>query len=630
MGGSQINERDDLPIFRPRMGGGRRARARAGATSLRNALLARLGRLHGARRASSSAAVRGFGTGARRVVIKAHVLRLNATGAKAAALHLRYIERDGVERDGSRGVLYNAQGEARAEAFEQPRFDEKHQFRLIVAPEDGGELDLTAYVRRLMATVERDVDRKLEWAAVDHHDTEHPHAHVIIRGVDRDGLQVRLDRAYVSYGLRARAQELATQELGPRHALDIRRAHAKEITQERFTSLDRELERRAKENQVEVPSRDQRGPVDDSTLVARLQHLEGLRLAERLSPTSWKLAEGWQEPLRELGTRGDILKQIHAAISGDAARYHVVRAGRAMPTDPGGGSEVVSGRVASKGLSDELKGAFYAVIETPTGRAYHVPLDRRGAETLRAGDIVSFSTRPEPPVRPVDRQIAEVARARGGVYAPGRRADGAPHPHERRLRELERLGLATLEAPDRWKVSPDLLQKLTERSRDMPARHQVVFRKEPLSVPAQVSHSGPVWLDRVKTDALAPYGFGAELKVALEQRHEALLRLGVQSDDPDRAVKLREVERRAVGREIAARSGRAFLPSAPDAFRGRVHIGDPGSPAGGYAVISDGQRFVVLRASAGLRAAQGKTVAVTRDAQGRLLIRPAPDLDIGR
>ena len=293
---------------------------------------------------------------------------------------------------------------------------------------------------------------------------------------------------------------------------------------------------------------------------------------------------------------------------------------------PPAGRRSSPGRVASKGLSDELKGAFYAVIETPTGRAYHVPLDRRGAETLRAGDIVSFTTRPEPPVRPVDREIAEVARTRGGVYTLGRTAEGAPHPHERRLRELERLGLATLEAPDRWKVSPNLVQELVARSRETPARHQLLVRKEPLSVPAQVRHLGPVWLDRVKTDALAPYGFGAELKVALEQRREALVRLGVQPDDPDpdRAAKLREVERRAVGRGIAARSGRLFLPSAPDAFRGRVHVGDPGSPEGGYAVISDGQRFVVLRATPGLRAAQGKTVAITRDAQGRLLVGLRP------
>jgi type IV secretory pathway VirD2 relaxase len=629
MSGSQIEERDDLPIFRPRMGRGRPARTSSGATTLRNALLAKLRQSPGARRAPGSAAVRGLGDGARRVVVKAHVLRLNASGAKAAALHLRYIERDGVEKDGSKGVLYNAEGPARAEAFEQPRFDEKHQFRLIVAPEDGGRLDLSAYVRRLMATVERDVDRKLEWAAVNHHDTEHPHAHIVIRGVDRDGRQVRLDRAYVSYGLRARAQELATQELGRRHALDVQRARSKEVTQDRFTSLDRELERRAKNNQVQLPSRDRRGFVDASTLVARLRHLEGLRLAERLSPTSWKLVEGWQEPLRELGARGDILKQIHAAISGDPARYHVVRAGRAMPTDPAGGSEVVSGRVASRGLSDELKGAFYAVIETPTGRAYHVPLDRPAAETLRAGDIVSFTTRPEAPVRPLDRQIADAARAYGGVYTLKRTADGAPHPHERRLRELERLGLATLETPDRWKVSPNLLQELTARSRDTPTRYQVLVRKEPLSLPAQVRHPGPVWLDRIKTDALAPYGFGSELKVALAQRREALLRLGVQPDDPDRTAKLREIERRAVGGEIAARSGRAFLPTAPDAFRGRVHVGERRSPDRGYAIVSNGMRFVVLRATSALRAAQGTTVTVTRDARGRVLVRPVPDHDIG-
>jgi type IV secretory pathway VirD2 relaxase len=138
---------------------------------------------------------------------------MNASGAKAAALHLRYIERDGVEKDGSKGVLYDADGPARAKAFEQPRPGEKHQFRLIVSPEDAGELDLTVYVRRLMATVERDVGRKLEWAAVNHHDTDHPHAHIVIRGVDRDARSA--GPRVPSSGLRWRAQNLLPR-LGPR------------------------------------------------------------------------------------------------------------------------------------------------------------------------------------------------------------------------------------------------------------------------------------------------------------------------------------------------------------------------------------------------------------------------------
>jgi hypothetical protein len=47
------------------------------------------------------------------------------------------------------------------------------------------------------------------------------------------------------------------------------------------------------------------------------------------------------------------------------------------------------------------------------------------------------------------------------------------------------------------------------------------------------------------------------------------------------------------------------------------------------ASFSDGQRFVVLRATAALRAAHGKTVMVTRDPKGRLLVRPDPGKDIG-
>jgi hypothetical protein len=242
---------------------------------------------------------------------------------------------------------------------------------------------------------------------------------------------------------------------------------------------------------------------------------------------------------------------------------------------------------------------------------------------------VSFTTKPEEPVRPADRQIAEVARARDGIYTLERTEGTAPHPHQRRLRELERLGLVTPEAPDRWKVPPNLLQQLAERQRGAPVRHRLVVRKEPLSLQGQVRHPGPVWLDRVKTDSLAPYGFGAELKGLVEHRREALRRLGVQPDDPNRSVKLGEIERQAVGREIAARTRQAFLPTAPDAFRGRVQVGDAGSRGAAYAVVSDGQRFILLRATAALGAAHGKTVTVTRDAQGRLLVRPDPGKDIG-
>ncbi len=607
------------------MRGGRGSTPRGGSARLRNALLSCVPR--GARRHGPRLQVTGLGAGTRRVVVKAHVARLGGRGARAAVLHLRYIERDGVEKDGSKGVLYNASGLASAEAFEQPRVGEKHQFRIIVSPEDAGELDLTVYVRRLMAQVEQDLGRKVEWAAVNHYNTEHPHAHLVIRGVDREGRELRLERSYISNGLRSRGQEIATEELGPRLDLDVRRVREREVSQERFTSLDRELERRAVADGVQARTPRPTGRLDESVLVARLQHLESLRLAERVGPASWTLSPGWKDELRELGTRGDILKQIHRAAPGDRARYRIVRVGQPLDVDRADELVVHLGRVASKGLSDELKGSFYVVLETPTGHAYHLPLDARTAEELRPGDIVTFATRREPAVRPVDREIAQSAAARGGSYAPEPAADGAPHPHLRRLRWLEREGLAAPEAPGRWKVSPNLLQELEARHQRAPARYELRVRKEP-SLEEQIQHRGRTAIDGVKTEALSPFGFGAEMKRALEQREAVLSRLGIRPGDPNRSPDRCELERCATGEAFAARTNQTFVRDTPERFRGRVQLEETRFPD--YAVVSDGLRFVVLRNSPELRAAQWKKVSLSRDSQGRVLVRPEMDRDLGR
>jgi hypothetical protein len=475
-----------------------------------------------------------------------------------------------------------------------------------------------------MATLERDVGRKVEWAAANHFDTSHPHVHIVVRGIDCDGRELRIDRGYISAGMRWRAQELATQELGPRPERDVRRAEEREVNQQRFTTLDRELERRGPDHFVEVRTPAPRGRIDESLLIARLEHLEGMRLAERVSRTSWRLAEGWQKRLRDQGSRGDILQQIHAAVRGDPSRYDAVGPGQALPPEPGIASSVVTGRVAGKGLSDELKGTFYAVVETPAGRAYQVPLDARSAQTVGVGDLVSLATPPASPVRPVDRQIAEAARARGGVFAVD------PSAVVRRLRDLERAGLVAAEGPARWKVPPDLVDRLAERGRDAPARHRLVVRKEPLSLKEQVVHQGPVWLDRVETKTLAGWRLGADVRQAVADRREALRRLGIGPDDPDRVAKLRELERSRFGAELAARSGLTFLARTPEGFRGRIEPTRAAGPPSAYAMVSDGERFVVLRATPLLHALQGQSVEVTRDSKGRLVVRPALDRGIDR
>ena len=138
------------------------------------------------------------------------------------------------------------------------------------------------------------------------------------------------------------------------------------------------------------------------------------------------------------------------------------------------------------------------MLETPSGEAYHVPLDRQSADALQTGDLVSFASRPQAAMRPIDRDIAQAARAHDGVLALDRAAsDDSAQALRRRLRELERMGLAASESPKRWKVPVDLLDALQQRQQDTPTRHRLVIRCEPLSLDEQERYRGPVWLDRI-------------------------------------------------------------------------------------------------------------------------------------
>jgi type IV secretory pathway VirD2 relaxase len=543
-------------------------------------------------------------------------VKLTAHGAAAAALHLRYIQRDGVERDGSPGVLYDPEGPVPASTFEQPRVGEKHQFRFIVSPEDADDLDLTDYVRRLMRQVEKDTRQPLEWAAVNHYNTDHPHAHVVVRGVDRRGQEVRFDRDYIARGIRDRAQEIATQELGARSPEEIARTRQREVTQERWTSLDQELERRAKGGRLsradlETPGRTGARP---PPLVARLEHLEQLRLAERVASGSWALSADWKERLRELGERGDIVKQMHKAVGGDTARYRHVRPGQ--PLDPHAPPDRVAapvlGRIRAKALADEARGTFCAIVEAPDGTAYHVPLDPRTAASCRVGDCVTLSTVTRIRARPEDALLEAMARRAGGICAP-RSEDPARANLEQRLRQLEALGLTRREPSGGWRLEANLGKALERLDHERP-EYRLLVRLDGRPLADQVKTRGPVWLDRVDPSTLAPDGLGAELRARVDERAQALRAFGIDLNDPRKVARLRDLERRTVGERAAARAGQAFQPSTPAHFQGHLAAAD----VPGYAVVSDGRQLVVVSMTRELRAHVGHTVVLERDATGKL------------
>src|SRR5205807_901661 len=98
-------------------------------------------------------------------------------------------------------------------------------WKFIVSPENGARLDLATHTRALVAQMERDLDTPLEWAAIDHHNTGHPHVHLLVRGRDADGRPLEIAPTYIKTGLRtpgARGEDRHADVAG--HAGDGARA----------------------------------------------------------------------------------------------------------------------------------------------------------------------------------------------------------------------------------------------------------------------------------------------------------------------------------------------------------------------------------------------------------------------
>lgn len=93
---------------------------------------------------------------------------LKAAGAKSVSVHLRYIERDGVIRDGQRGQAYGPEADAAdLKAFAERGKGDRHQFRFIVSGEDAGELqELRSYTRAFMQCMVTDLETRLDWVAI--------------------------------------------------------------------------------------------------------------------------------------------------------------------------------------------------------------------------------------------------------------------------------------------------------------------------------------------------------------------------------------------------------------------------------------------------------------------------------
>lgn len=638
---------DSEDIFKPKLGrirslGGRRAKTYINQVlhQVSAAGKSGFGTVRSSRRFSGNRIGRGgdtmrqrraghrFGPSSRRVVIKTRIVKFKGGAVAAARAHLNYIQRDGVSNENEPGRLYDAASdEADGKAFLERSEGDRHQFRFIVSPEDATELeDLKPFVRDLMAGMEDDLGTKLDWVAVDHFNTDHPHTHIVLRGKDELGQDLVIARDYIAHGMRQRASELLTFELGPQTEHELRHKLERQVGQNRFTDLDRGLLREAGDGTIDygdaLPGEHAR--FQRAMQFGRLRALAKRGLAEEVEPGRWRLSEHLEETLRRAGERGDIIKTMHrglarAGLDAGAADYAVYD-----PSDPR--AQAIVGRIIDRGLHDELNDVHYVMIDGADGRVHFVTLDpKQDMDDLPIGAVVE--ARPTAAgLKPADRTIIEVARANGGLYstdahhaADPQASDAYVQAHVRRLEVLRRANIVRRFSDGSWDIPGDFENRVVDFAETRSRYPGRVATLSFLSLEAQVKANGATWLDSqlVSKEPLSFRGnrFGAETASALQLREDHLITQGLAERDGQTIryqrnllKMLRQREVAAAGKKLGKELGLSFAETREGDRIDGVYRRPVRLASGKFAVIEKSQEFTLVPWRPVLERQRGKVV----------------------
>ena len=559
---------------------------------------------------------------ARRVVVKARVVKLKGAESQAVATHLRYLQREGVTLDGNRGQAYSAlEDQADTKAFAERGQNDRHQFRFIVAAEDGVALgDLKPFTRRLMRQMEHDLDTTLDWIAVDHYNTGRPHSHLVMRGVTDENKLLYIAGDYIAHGVRARASDLVTRELGRQSEPELQQKLGREVDSDRFTRLDGALLAAAQDGRIDLrisPHQSYLVRVNRHLLIGRLEKLAAMELATPAEPGVWELSPKLKPMLVQIGERMDTIQLMRDALGEQAAKrgWSNFLMHRELP------SSLITGELVGKGLAgDGLGDKVYLVIDGVDARVHYLEMHAKLVpDEAQIGTILTVGR--DASARSVDKTIAAYAARNDGFYEPRQQAnllraagripdgdvEGHIEAHVRRLEALRRAAIAQRLDADHWRIPPDFLEQAA--AYDRRANSGVVVEVcSALSLDRQVTVEAATWLDhqlvgrhRVET---APMGFGLEVERALRQRQQELIKMGLAHCLEDGRMQYQADLLATLQRRDVDRAGQYL---AAKHMEGSIYV-----PARDGAVVQGTYRQAVMLAS-------GKFAVIERNAQVTLV-----------
>jgi type IV secretory pathway VirD2 relaxase len=304
-----------------------------------------------------------------RCIVKISYTKNSKTRSWAA--HGEYLQREHAQNIHEKGRGFNQESNAidlKITLRQWQRDEDEHVFKLIVSPENGHQMDLKKHTKELIMQMEKDLKTRLEWAAIDHYNTDHPHLHILIRGRDQRGNTLVIERDYLSRGIRHRSQELATLVLGLRLNHDRVLARKKQLECEYVTEIDRSLRYKAVNSIVSFTQ-----PVSDNLTarelrlleIERLKFLEKLGLVEKIGKKEWKLSDNLEPTLREMQLSHDIIKS--------RARHNIQTLTHELPAPTQiQEHQPLTGKVVGMGLEDELRDRRYLLLEGTDGKIHYI------------------------------------------------------------------------------------------------------------------------------------------------------------------------------------------------------------------------------------------------------------------
>lgn len=568
----------------------------------------------------------------RRVIVKIRPVGLGGKGMGGAKAHLRYIQRDGVTREGEAGALYSPDSDvADGKAFLERCDGDRRQFRFIVSAEDADQYpDLKPFVRRLMTQMEQDLGTKLDWVAVDHFNTGHPHTHIVVRGVNDRGENLLIAREYISHGSRQRAIEIVNLDLGPRTDLEIEERLRSDTGAERLTAIDRRLIRDM--DTARLVSASDGDPFQQSLRVGRLQKLGRMGLASHVGNGTWRLEPDLANTLRQIGERGDIIRTMQRELT--ARKLDRAAVDRVIYDPVAKEATPIIGRVVMRGLADEHEDRHYLLVDGIDGRTHYAEIGKGElVDTIPENAIVRIAPR-EGGIRAVDRTIDEIAVANGGRYSIDAHLKHDPtaserfaETHVRRLEAMRKIsGVVEREPDGSWIIAPDHLARV-ERFEAMQFRDHPVAIETLSAIPLDKlpGTDAATWLDReLVAEAPVPVrdaGFGHEVRSAQAMRRQWLITEQLADEQDGQTVyrrgMLAALQRREllrVARQLSDKLGVPFAEAREgEAVQGRL-VRAVEMTSGRHALIERSRDFTLVPWRSVLDRHVGKSVSgIMRD-----------------